>query len=78
MFARTVTRQVAFSWIPSLAMAAMSGVSMTFGLTLIFTASSTSRPARSIAVARWKLSSMLALSADMRARITASTLPPAR
>ena len=51
MLARTVTRASASSWIPSLAIAATLGVVITFGLTLTCTASNTSRPARSIAVA---------------------------
>jgi hypothetical protein len=53
MLARTVTRATAMTWMPSLATAAIRGVSITFGLTLTCTASSTSRPARSIAVARF-------------------------
>ena len=51
MLARTVIRASARSWMPSLAIAATLGVVMTFGLTLTCTASNTSRPARSIAVA---------------------------
>ena len=51
---------------------------MTFGFTLTRTASKTSRPARSMAVARWKVSPMLALSAEISARTTRSMLPPAR
>ena len=51
MLARTVTRASARSWIPSLAIAATLGVVITFGFTLTCTASNTSRPARSIAVA---------------------------
>ena len=51
MLARTVTRATARSWMPSLAIAATFGVVMTFGLTLTCTASNTSRPARSMAVA---------------------------
>ena len=51
MFARTVTRAMAISWMPSLAMAATLGVLITFGFTETFTASSTSRPARSMAAA---------------------------
>jgi hypothetical protein len=78
MFARTVTRAIAMTWMPSLATAAMRGVSMTFGLTLTCTAWSTSRPARSIAVARFHGSSMLARSALMSAPTTRPTLPPAR
>ena len=52
MLVRTVTRETAMTWMPSLATAAMRGVSITFGFTDICTASSTSRPARSMAVAR--------------------------
>lgn len=40
---------------PILATAEINGVSMTFGLTLICTASRTSRPARSMAAARSKV-----------------------
>jgi len=39
---------LAMSWIPSFATAVTDGVSITFGLTDIFTASRTSRPARSM------------------------------
>ena len=78
MLARTVTRAIAISWMPSLAIAATRGVWTTFGLTDTCTASSTSRPARSIAAACWKGSSIAALSALIRARTTRSTLPPAR
>jgi hypothetical protein len=78
MFVRTVTRETAISWIPSFATAAIRAVSMTFGITDIFTASSTSRPARSIAAARLKGISMLALSAEMSALTTRTTFPPAR
>ena len=56
ILARTVTRALAISWIPSFATAATGGVLMTFGLTDICTASNTSRPARSIAVAILKSS----------------------
>ncbi len=76
--ARTVTRAWAMIWMPSLATAATLGVSITLGFTLTLTASSTSRPARSMAVARWKVSGMFALSAEMRAFTTWFTLPPAR
>ena len=54
MFVRTVTRETAMSWIPSFATAAMRAVSITLGITDIFTASNTSRPARSMAAARLK------------------------
>ena len=59
-------------------LAATIGVLMTFGSTLILTASSTFRPARSMAAARSNESSMDALSAAIRALTTAPTLPPAR
>lgn len=78
MLARTVTRAVARSWIPSLATAATMGVWMTLGFTLTRTASRTSRPARSMAAARSKVSLIPALSAAMRASTTRSTFPPAR
>jgi hypothetical protein len=78
MLARTVTRATAITWIPSFATATTRGVSITFGLTLTWTASSTSRPARSIAVARCHGRSMLARSAEMSAVTTRPTLPPAR
>jgi hypothetical protein len=78
MLARTVTRAMAMSWMPSLAMAATRGVEMTLGFTEVCTASSTSRPARSMAAARSKGRSMLALSAAISACTTRSTLPPAR
>jgi hypothetical protein len=80
-----VTRALALSWIPSLATASMVprlfsglGQSMTLGLTLVLTASKTSRPARSMAVARWKVRGMLALLAAIRALLTRITSPPAR
>ena len=63
---------------PSLAIAATFGVVMTFGFTLTCTASNTSRPARSMAVACLRSSAMPALSAEMSARTTRSTAPPAR
>ena len=66
------------SWIPSLATAAIFGVSMTFGMTDILTASRTSRPARSMAAARLKGSGMFALSAEIMALTSLTTLPPAR
>ena len=75
---RTVTRDTAISWMPSFATAAMRGVSITLGSTDICTASSTLRPARSIAAARWKGSGMFALSAEIMALTTRLTLPPAR
>ena len=78
MFARTVTRASARTWMPSFAMAVTGGVSITFGLTETCTASNTSRPARSMAAARSKFRSMFALSAEMSARMTFSTCPPAR
>ena len=51
ILARTVTRALAINWIPSLATAVTGGVLITFGFTLICTASNTSLPARSTAVA---------------------------
>ncbi len=78
MLARTVTRAVAISWMPSFATAATLGVWITFGFTETCTASSTSRPARSMAAARLKSRSMFALSALMSAFTTLPTLPPAR
>ena len=77
ILARTVTRALAINWIPSLATAVTGGVSMTFGLTDICTASNTSRPARSIPVAIWKDRSILAFDADTSACTTFSTCPPA-
>ena len=58
------------SWMPSLATAATRGVSITLGFTDIWTASSTSRPARSMAVARLNGRAMLALSAEISALTT--------
>jgi len=78
IFARTVTLAFAISWIPSLATAVTGGVSITFGFTDICTASSTSLPARSIAVATWKSRFILALSAEISAFTTDLTRPPAR
>ncbi len=78
MLARTVTRASAISWMPSFAIAATLGVWITFGLTLTCTASSTSRPARSIAAAFWNSISILALSALINACTTRCTWPPAR
>ena len=55
------------------------GQSITRGLTLVCMASRILRPARSIAVARLKLRSMIfALRAAIIERITSGTLPPAR
>ena len=78
MFARTVTRALAMSWIPSFATAVTGGVSITRGLTDICTASNTSRPARSMAVAIWKVNAIFALLALTRACTTRSICPPAR
>ena len=78
MLVRTVTRETAMSWIPSFATAAMRGVSITLGITDIFTAASTSRPARSMAAARLKGIAMFALSAEIMAFTRLTTLPPAR
>ena len=76
--ALTVTLAFTRSSIPSFATADTLVVSMTLGFTLIFTASRTSRPARSIAAAFSKGSSMPALSDAINALTTLSTLPPAR
>ena len=76
MLARTVTRALAMSWMPFLATAATGGVSITLGLTLVCTASNTSRPARSMAVAFSKGRSMLAFEADTSAWTTRCTCPP--
>jgi hypothetical protein len=78
MLARTVTRLSAMSWIPSLATAATLGVVITLGFTLIWTASKTFRPARSMAAARSNPRSMAALSAEISAFTTFATFPPAR
>ena len=78
MLARTVTRATASSWMPSLATAETLGVSITRGLTDIATASSTLRPARSMAAAREKSRLMPAFCAEMSAVTTASTRPCAR
>ena len=85
MLVRTVTRAFTLSWMPFLATASIvcrplvgSGQSMTFGLTLVCTASSTLRPARSMAAARLYESGMSARLAAIRARTTLGTLPPAR
>ena len=78
IFALTVTLALQMSWIPFFATAVTGGVLMTFGLTDICTASNTSRPARSIPAAVLKSSLILALSADIRAFTTFTTLPFAR
>ena len=78
ILARTVTRALAISWIPSLATAATGGVLITFGLTDIWTASATLRPAKSIAAAMRKSSAIFAFWAEMSAVTTLGTLPPAR
>lgn len=82
---RTVTRALMSNSMPlqatalSTALSARaSGQSMIFGVTLVRTASSTSRPARSIAAARSKSNGMPARWAEMIARMTFETLPPAR
>ena len=77
-FVRTVTRALTISSMPSLATAAIRGVSMTLGVTLMVTASNTLRPARSMAEAFSKDRFMPARSAAIRALTTLSTLPPAR
>jgi hypothetical protein len=63
---------------PSLAIAATRGVLITLGFTDVCTASSTLRPARSMAVACWKLRVIPAFCAAISACTTRSTLPPAR
>jgi len=63
---------------PSFAMAATLGVVITLGFTLTCTASKTSRPARSIAVACLKVSGIWALSAEISALTTRWTFPPER
>lgn len=78
MLARTVTLALAMSWIPFLATADTGGVLMTFGLTDIWTASNTFRPARSMADAILKSRLMLAFCADTSAWMTFGTLPFAR
>ena len=78
MLARTVTRALIFSSMPFMATAETIGVSMTLGLTLICTASSTSRPARSMAAERSNGRGICARCAAIRASTTLSTLPPAR
>ncbi len=55
-----------------------SGQGMTLGLTEVWTASRTLRPARSIAAARLYDSGMSARLAAINARTTLGTLPPAR
>ena len=78
IFARTVTRALAINWIPSFATAVTGGVSITFGFTDICTASNTSRPAKSIAVAIWKGRSIFAFDAETSACTTFSACPPAK
>jgi hypothetical protein len=84
MFVFTVTRALTLSWMPFFATAsivgrprAALGTSITFGFTLVCTASRMSRPARSIAVAVLHGRSMLALFAAIIALITRTTSPPA-
>ena len=78
ILARTVTRARTFSSIPFLATAEIIGVSITFGLTDICTASNTSRPAKSMAAERSKVNSIVARSAAINASTTRSTSPPAK
>ena len=78
ILALTVTLALIFSSMPFLATAETTGVSITFGFTLICTASSTSRPAKSIAAERSNGSGICARCAAIRASTTLSTLPPAR
>src|SRR5216110_543258 len=86
---RTVTRAFTLAPMPSLATPSMVvrpidglGTSITLGLMLVRTASSTVLPvplvARSMAHARLKSSAIPALSAAINARITWPTSPPAR
>jgi hypothetical protein len=82
---RTVTLALTFNWMPFLATPSMlcrpelgSGQGMTLGLTLVCTASSTLRPARSIAAARLYDSGISARLAAIKAQTTFGTLPPAR
>ncbi len=76
--ARTVTRALALTSMPFLATALTTGVSITLGVTLICTACSTSRPARSIAAVRSNPMSIPARCAAMSALTTRSTFPPAK
>jgi hypothetical protein len=82
---RTVTRARVRSWMPFFDTPSMVawpragfGQSMTLGLTLVRTASRTSRPARSMAAARSKVRLMRAREAATSAVTTARTLPRAR
>jgi len=85
-FVRTVTRARTFNSTPFLAIALSvvwpdllgSGQSITLGLTLVCTASSTSRPARSMAAAWSNVRGISARWAAINALITLGTLPPAR
>ena len=84
MLVLTVTRARAISWMPSMATASMEslrpprmGQSMTRGLTDVLTASTMSRPARSMAQHCANSSLMFARAAAIIARTTFSTLPPA-
>ncbi len=76
--ALTVTLALTSSSIPSFATAETFGVSITLGLTLIFTASNTSLPAKSIAAAFSNCRSISALCAAINAFTTLSTFPPAK
>ena len=83
---RTVTRALTFNCTPFFATASsvsrplfFPGQSITFGYTLVCTASRTSRPARSMAVASFQSSSLIfALLAAISACTTNGTRPPAR
>ena len=80
MFVRTVTRARDCNWMPSFATAEMVpvlGQSITLGFTLVCTASRTCLPARSMAVACWKVRGIDALSDAISAFTTLDTLPPA-
>ncbi|CZR93969.1 hypothetical protein CDFC105_33146 [Clostridioides difficile] len=78
MLARTVIRAFALTSIAFIATPAINGVSITFGLTDICTASNTSLPAKSMAAPRSNGKSISARCAAMFASTTRSTLPPAR
>ena len=85
MLVRTVTRARTLSTMPSLDWPSMvcrpepaPGTSMTLGFTEVATASSTSRPARSMAAALDQSSGISGAAAAIMARTTLGTRPPAR
>ena len=78
IFARTVTLALTITSIPSWATAEILGVSMTLGLTDTWTASKTSRPARSMAAACSNSKLILALWAAINASTRVLTFPPAK